>query len=63
MCPALPAPTDGAILGCPGNASVNYDTVCQFLCKVLKREDVNTMEPGVDESLFVKVSSSIFTFR
>ena len=32
MCPALPAPTDGAILGCPGNASVNYDTVCQFLC-------------------------------
>nr|XP_058968874.1 low-density lipoprotein receptor-related protein 6-like isoform X2 [Pocillopora verrucosa] len=31
-CPALPAPTDGAILGCPRNASVNYDTVCQFLC-------------------------------
>ena len=30
---------------------------------VLKKEDVNTMEPGVDESLFVKVSSSIFTFR
>ena len=30
---------------------------------VLKKEDVNTMEPGVDESLFVKVSSRIFTFR
>ena len=28
---------------------------------VLKKEDVNTIEPGVDKSLFVKVSSSIFT--
>ncbi|XP_022793592.1 E-selectin-like isoform X2 [Stylophora pistillata] len=31
-CLALRAPTDGAVLGCPGNAGANYDTVCQFSC-------------------------------
>ncbi|PFX23820.1 putative RNA-directed DNA polymerase from transposon BS [Stylophora pistillata] len=31
-CPVLRAPTDGAVLGCPGNAGANYDTVCQFTC-------------------------------
>ena len=31
-CPALPAPTNGTRLGCPGNATMYYDTVCQFSC-------------------------------
>lgn len=32
VCPALPAPTNGAILECSGNASFYYDTVCRFMC-------------------------------
>ena len=31
-CPALPAPSNGTRLGCPGNATTYYDTVCQFSC-------------------------------
>ena len=31
-CPALPAPSNGTRLGCPGNATMFYDTVCQFSC-------------------------------
>ncbi|KAL9960534.1 hypothetical protein ACROYT_G034006 [Oculina patagonica] len=31
-CPALPAPSNGTRLGCPGNATMYYDTVCQFSC-------------------------------
>ncbi|KAL9960475.1 hypothetical protein ACROYT_G033940 [Oculina patagonica] len=31
-CPALPAPSNGRRLGCPGNATMYYDTVCQFSC-------------------------------
>ena len=31
-CPALPAPSYGARLGCPKNATMYYDTVCQFSC-------------------------------
>ena len=32
MCPALPAPSNGLKLGCPENATVYNDTVCQFSC-------------------------------
>lgn len=32
VCPALPAPTNGAVLECAGNASFYYDTVCRFMC-------------------------------
>ncbi|XP_078343001.1 E-selectin-like [Oculina patagonica] len=31
-CPALPAPSNGTRLGCPGNKTMYYDTVCQFSC-------------------------------
>ncbi|KAL9960492.1 hypothetical protein ACROYT_G033960 [Oculina patagonica] len=31
-CPALPAPSNGTKLGCPVNATIYYDTVCQFSC-------------------------------
>ncbi|KAL9960490.1 hypothetical protein ACROYT_G033958 [Oculina patagonica] len=31
-CQALPAPSNGTRLGCPGNATMYYDTVCQFSC-------------------------------
>ncbi|KAL9960480.1 hypothetical protein ACROYT_G033946 [Oculina patagonica] len=31
-CPALPAPSNGARLGCSGNAAMNYSTECQFSC-------------------------------
>ncbi|XP_078343005.1 P-selectin-like [Oculina patagonica] len=31
-CPELPAPFNGTRLGCPGNATMYYDTVCQFSC-------------------------------
>ena len=31
-CPALPAPSSGTRLGCPGNATMYYDTLCQFSC-------------------------------
>ena len=31
-CPALPEPSNGTRLGCPGNAPINYDKVCQFSC-------------------------------
>ena len=31
-CPALPEPANGTRLGCPGNATMYYDTVCQFSC-------------------------------
>ncbi|XP_078343003.1 retinoschisin-like [Oculina patagonica] len=31
-CPMLPAPSNGTRLGCPGNATMYYDTVCQFSC-------------------------------
>ena len=31
-CPALPAPSNGTRLGCPWNATMYYDTVCQFSC-------------------------------
>ena len=31
-CPALSSPSNGTRLGCPGNATVYYDTVCQFSC-------------------------------
>ena len=32
MCPVLPAPSSGTRLGCPGNATMYYNTVCQFSC-------------------------------
>ncbi|KAL9960511.1 hypothetical protein ACROYT_G033979 [Oculina patagonica] len=32
VCPALPAPSNGTRLGCPGNATMYYNTVCQFSC-------------------------------
>ena len=31
-CPGLPSPTNGTKLGCSGNATEFYDTVCQFGC-------------------------------
>ena len=31
-CPGLPSPTNGTRLGCSGNATEFYDTVCQFEC-------------------------------
>ena len=31
-CPALPTPSNGTRLGCPENAIMYYDTVCQFSC-------------------------------
>ena len=31
-CPGLPSPTNGTRLGCSGNATEFYDTVCQFDC-------------------------------
>ena len=31
-CPGLPSPTNGTRLGCSGNATEFYDTVCQFKC-------------------------------
>ncbi|KAL9960491.1 hypothetical protein ACROYT_G033959 [Oculina patagonica] len=31
-CPALPAPSNGTRLGCPGNATMYYNTTCQFSC-------------------------------
>ncbi len=31
-CPALHEPSNGTRLGCPGNATMNYDTTCQFSC-------------------------------
>ena len=31
-CLALPTPSSGTRLGCSGNGTVYYDTVCQFLC-------------------------------
>ncbi|KAL9960528.1 hypothetical protein ACROYT_G034000 [Oculina patagonica] len=31
-CSALPAPSNGSRLGCSGNATMYYDTVCQFSC-------------------------------
>ena len=32
LCPALPTPSNGKRLGCPENAVMYYDTVCQFSC-------------------------------
>ena len=43
--------------------SVSFCATMATKVMVFKKEYVNTMEPGVDESLFVKVSSRIFTFR
>ena len=31
-CPALPGPSNGRRLGCPENATMHYDTACQFSC-------------------------------
>ncbi|KAL9958176.1 hypothetical protein ACROYT_G035153 [Oculina patagonica] len=31
-CPALPAPSNGTRLGCSGNATMYYNTTCQFSC-------------------------------
>ena len=31
-CPGLPSPTNGTRLGCSGNATEFYDTVCRFRC-------------------------------
>ncbi|KAL9960533.1 hypothetical protein ACROYT_G034005 [Oculina patagonica] len=31
-CPPLPAPYNGTRIGCPGNATMYNDTVCQFSC-------------------------------
>ena len=31
-CTALPAPSNGKKLGCPGSSAVYNDTVCQFSC-------------------------------
>ena len=31
-CPGLPSPTNGTRLGCSGNATEFYDTVCRFGC-------------------------------
>ena len=31
-CPGLPSPTNGTRLGCSGNATEFYDTVCRFEC-------------------------------
>ena len=31
-CPTLPAPSNGTRLRCPDNATMYYNTVCQFAC-------------------------------
>lgn len=31
-CPALPAPSNGTRIGCSWNATMYYNTVCQFSC-------------------------------
>ena len=31
-CPVLPAPSNGTRLGCTRNATMHYDTLCQFSC-------------------------------